>query len=343
MTNTSVAATTVSTLNFDPVNLTMLSSTVASMLTMSLAHPFEVTKIGQQLSFGNFNFGLKHANLLYYSSGLSALNVAIMTKNILRFPLYNQIIQFLERDNISFHSDNYYHHLSVITTASTQNILIAGGLTGFLESCFYIPFENLKSRMVGNSIILSERQQNLRLSNSPFMLKRRQLYVAKQVPLVQNIMETYRLKPSINFFTSFKEICQTDGLKGFFRGTLPTSMKFSCNSMINFGCYSLITEQLVSHHKQNTFALSLLTTLTCSSMIILLTQPLDFVKTRTQSNRFGPFYYSSLSDCIKKVYKEESIAAFYKGWFPRFIKVNILNFGIHLGIYTYLETAINMN
>ncbi|KAL6925995.1 hypothetical protein ACO0SA_000605 [Hanseniaspora valbyensis] len=343
MPNSDVADITVSTLDYDPVNITMLSSTVASMLTMSLAHPFEIIKIGQQLSFGNYNFGLKHLNPWYYSSGLSALNLAIVSKNILRFPLYNEIIKFLERDNDNFKRDHYHHNLSTITYASTQNILIAGGITGFLESCFYIPFENLKSRMVGNSIILSERQQNVHLSNSKYMVERRQAYIGKQTKRVQQIMEAYRVKPSINLFTSFKEICQTDGIKGFFRGTLPTCMKFSLNSMINFSCYTFITEQILSNHKHDTLSLSLLTSVACSSMIILITQPLDFIKTRTQSNRFGPFYYSSMTDCIKKIAKEETMAAFYKGWFPRFIKVNILNFGIHLGIYSYLETAINMN
>lgn len=341
MPNSAVTDITVSTLDYDPVNITMLSSTVASMVTMSLAHPFEVLKIGQQLSFNNYTFGLKHSNPIFYFSGLSALNIAIASKNVLRFPLYNQIIRLLE--NGKTEPNTYHHHLSAVTTASAQNILIAGGITGFLESCFYIPFENMKSRMVGNSIILSERAQNISLSNSPYMKERRLNYIAKQTGPIQKRMQFYQQHPSINLFTSVKEICQTDGLKGFFRGCIPTSMKFSLNSVVNFACYTLVTEQLVSQHKQNTFFLSALITFTCSSATVLITQPLDVIKTRVQSNRYGPFYYESLRDCIKKIAKEESLAGFYKGWSPRLIKVSILNFGIYLGIYSYLETAINMN
>ncbi|CAI8505292.1 unnamed protein product [Hanseniaspora opuntiae] len=348
MPNSAVSDITVSAIDNDPVNLTIISSTAASILSMSLAHPFEVIKIGQQLSFGDYGFGLKHSKLLYYSSGLSALNAAIVSKNILRFPLYNHIIKFLERDNSFFDHHKYHHHLSSLTNASANNILTAGAITGFLESCLYIPFENLKSRMVGNSILLSERQQGVHLSNSPYMVERRDLYTNKQPLKTKNIMLHYRASPSINFFTAFREICQTDGLKGFFRGTIPTAAKFSCNSIINFGVYTVINERLLIGSRPegstyNPISLALLTTLSCSSMIILITQPLDFIKTRTQSNRFGPFYYDSLTDCIRKIVAEEKVSALYKGWGPRFMKVNILNFGIHLGLYSYLETAINLN
>ncbi|KKA03081.1 hypothetical protein D499_0D01420 [Hanseniaspora uvarum DSM 2768] len=348
MPNSHVTDITISAIDNDPVNTTIISSTIASMISMSLSQPFEVIKIGQQLSFGNYGFGMKHVNVLYYSSGLSALNAAIVSKNILRFPLYNYIMKFLERNNKLFDHHKYHHHLSSITNASSHNILTAGAITGFLESCLYIPFENMKSRMVGNSILLSERAQGVHLSNSPYMVERRDLYTNKQPLHLKNTILHYRANPSINFFTAFKEICQTDGLKGFFRGTIPTATKFSCNSIINFGVYSLINERILINNKNdgssyNPLSLALLTTISCSSAIILLTQPLDFIKTRTQSNRFGPFYYGSLTDCIKKVIKEEQISALYKGWAPRLMKVNILNFGIHLGLYSYLETAINLN
>ena len=308
--------------------LILTSSALASMITMTLSHPFEVLKIGQQLAFGNYQFNLVHKQLKLYSAGLSSLNLAISTKTFLRFPIYSYLCETLE---------------SPQGKISQSHILLAGSITGFLESCWYIPFENLKSRMIGNSIGKSEREQNVSLHNSPTALQKR-IAVINARPLEnQKKLEYYRLHPSINLFTSFKEICVTDGLKGFFRGSTPTVLRSMSSSAVNFMFYSIAQKNYMEHPYEHTYTLTTLIGIAASSAVVMVSQPFDYIKTRTQSNRYGPFYYNGVLNCIKTGLKEEGFKAFYKGWFPRFIKVNIINFGVQLGLYHYVESLLERN
>jgi len=68
--------------------------------------------------------------------------------------------------------------------------------------------------------------------------------------------------------------------------------------------------------------------------------PMDTVKTRlvTQMNYPDLVPYQGISDCFRRVLKEEGVGAFYRGLTPRLFSV-VPMIGIQFGVYEVSEIS----
>ncbi|KAH3900820.1 uncharacterized protein SCODWIG_01759 [Saccharomycodes ludwigii] len=302
------------------------SSMLASITTMSLSHPFEVLKIGQQLTFGNTTFNPRH-KIKYYFKGLSSLNLAIVGKTFIRFRAYDYFCNLYENPQTG--------------EISKFDMFKVGAFLGFIESVWVIPFENLKSRLVGNGLTTSEKLQGrTNIGPLPSKLNRNPVYDIYSNRFSIYYRNEYRVKPSMTFPQAVKEIWQVDGVKGYFRGSLATMYKNMASAFIYFSFYSSMKN---AFNKENDRSKSILIGVASCSLVVIFTQPVDLIKTRLQSNRYGPRYYTGNLDCFRHTITEEGVSAFFKGWFPRLLKVGIINSGVGLGLYQYYEKILTLD
>lgn len=97
-----------------------------------MTYPFEYLKTGLQLQPKGTAFEIILPQIKSYFVGCSALNVAAFGKTILRFVTFDKLCHSLN-NNID-NNDNFQR-------LTGYNLLIAGTLTGIVESLFIIPFE----------------------------------------------------------------------------------------------------------------------------------------------------------------------------------------------------------
>lgn len=70
--------------------------------------------------------------------------------------------------------------------------------------------------------------------------------------------------------------------------------------------------------------------------------PMDTVKTRlvTQLNYPDLVPYKGIADCFSRVLKEEGVGAFYRGLWPRLLRV-VPMIGIQFGVYEVINIMFN--
>lgn len=273
---------------------------------------------------------MMHKNRVYFA-GCSALNAGVLLKTTARFTIFDYMYRVL-RDPES----------SPDTPLAGTRLLLAGALTGFAESMLIIPFENVKTIMIENSLIVSERAQNpskeeaknIKTNNLRATFHKSTLKISAR----EKAFYHYEKVPSTTLFSTVKEIYNTRGVRGFIQGTIPTIFRQVGNSVVRFTTYTTL-KQLVSPTKPldeyRAFALGFVS----SCAVVIITQPIDIIKTRMQS-KYAWQHYRNALNCAYRIFVEEGFRSYWKGWAPRLMKVG-LSGGISFGIYQYVETAIN--
>lgn len=228
-------------------------------------------------------------------------------------------------------------------------LLMAGTITGFMESLWIIPFENIKVTMIENGTKASEKSQkkekdvsNRATSKEPIQEKRPTFHASKAKPLLTS-QEAEFLKyeriPALHFFPTIKEIYLTRGIQGFLKGGVPTIFRQMSNTAVRFTVYTSL-KQAISPSKQLNEYYAFAIGLVSSCAVVAVTQPIDVVKTRMQSKYAWMSYKNSLN-CAYRIFVEEGVSKFWKGWIPRLFKVG-LSGGISFGVYQYVENLVNL-
>ena len=151
----------------------------------------------------------------------------------------------------------------------------------------------------------------------------------------------------------FKYIYENNGgLKGFYRGFIPTMICSMTSSMFYFGGYEFIKKNLYQKNysffsktnEKRDLRLNILLSGAIGGLCAWsICYPLDLIKSEIQSDdlRPGKRKYSSYLDCIKQLYQQEhSIKTFYKGVLPGMIKaipINAICFLAYEEVYRLLE------
>jgi len=133
-------------------------------------------------------------------------------------------------------------------------------------------------------------------------------------------------------------IAREQGIRGFFRGFVPTTARQAANSATRFGSYTTIKQFAEGYVKPgeklgtlSTFAIG-----GCAGFItVYVTQPLDTIKTRMQSIDATKNYKNSFY-CAASIFKQEGILTFWSGAVPRLARL-ILSGGI---VFTMYEKTI---
>ncbi|KAF2838617.1 mitochondrial tricarboxylate transporter-like protein [Patellaria atrata CBS 101060] len=129
-------------------------------------------------------------------------------------------------------------------------------------------------------------------------------------------------------------IAREQGIRGFFKGFVPTTARQSANSAVRFSSYTSL-KQLAQSYVAPGEKLGTLSTFGIGGMAgiitVYTTMPLDTVKTRMQSIESRSQYKNSFN-CAAKILKEEGILTFWSGAVPRLVRL-MLSGGIVFTMY----------
>ncbi|WPG97535.1 Hypothetical protein R9X50_00031200 [Acrodontium crateriforme] len=149
-------------------------------------------------------------------------------------------------------------------------------------------------------------------TNPIWVIKTRMLSTARDAP------GAYR---SIAHGT--KSLYQTEGIRGFYRGLLPSLFGVS-HGAIQFMAYEQLKNRWALHRKGGKAGLSNSDFLILSGISKMfagsITYPYQVVRARLQTYDAHKKYNGAI-DVVRKVYAREGIFGFYKGLFPNLIRV----------------------
>ncbi|EGX89970.1 mitochondrial tricarboxylate transporter (Ctp), putative [Cordyceps militaris CM01] len=135
-------------------------------------------------------------------------------------------------------------------------------------------------------------------------------------------------------------IARERGLRGFFQGFVPTTLRQSANSATRFGSYTFFKQIAESYTAPgeklgtaSTFGLGGLAGL----VTVIVTQPLDTLKTRMQSPEAKQVYGNTLR-CAGMIFRNEGVRTFWSGAVPRLVRL-VMSGGI---VFTMYEKSMEL-
>ncbi|KAH3663598.1 hypothetical protein OGAPHI_004999 [Ogataea philodendri] len=294
----------------------MIAGSGAAVVQTVLTYPFEYLKTTTQITnkaLTSIKYDIPTHNLRSLFVGCGGLAGGNALKASSRFLIFNQLSETMGTYGGK-------------TTA--PQVVVAGLMTGFLETLVVIPFENIKTRMIENSMethgyklpipnyypsAQADKTEKHRLTKRPGE--------SKLVNPRQKYIEYYRANPSTTFLRAVKEIYETAGLSGFKRGSLITIFRQVMNSMVWFSTYNFL-QQFIDPTRDSITDLELMGMGVASSCaVVAITQPIDVVKTRMQTKNYKPIYRDIMT-LIVKTFMQEGARKLWSGWMPRLVKVS---------------------
>lgn len=135
-------------------------------------------------------------------------------------------------------------------------------------------------------------------------------------------------------------IARERGIRGFFQGFVPTTARQAANSATRFGSYTFLKQMAESYIAPGeklgavgTFAIGGVAGL----ITVLVTQPLDTIKTRMQSIE-ARRQYGNTFRCAGMIFKQEGVSTFWSGALPRLVRL-VLSGGI---VFTMYEKSMDL-
>ncbi|KAK5155347.1 mitochondrial tricarboxylate transporter [Cryomyces antarcticus] len=129
-------------------------------------------------------------------------------------------------------------------------------------------------------------------------------------------------------------IAREQGIRGFFKGFVPTTARQAANSAVRFSSYTSI-RQLAQGYVAPGEKLGAVSTFGIGGLAgvitVYVTMPLDTVKTRMQSIESRSQYKNSFN-CAARIFREEGLLTFWSGALPRLARL-ILSGGIVFTMY----------
>ena len=120
-------------------------------------------------------------------------------------------------------------------------------------------------------------------------------------------------------------IAREKGIRGFFQGFVPTTLRQGANSGVRFSSYSAL-KQMAQGYTAPGEKLGAVTTFGIGAIAgiitVYATMPLDTVKTRMQSIEARAEYKNTLN-CAVRIFKEESVLSFWSGAVPRLMRLSM--------------------
>lgn len=142
-----------------------------------------------------------------------------------------------------------------------------------------------------------------------------------------------------NLVAAFQGLSQDKGIAGFYTGWWPGI----AGKIPSYGLTWTLFEQIkrvrssISDRSAKDIENSIMGCMASATTVCVMI-PMDTVKTRlvTQLNYPDMVPYKGISDCFRRVLKEEGIGAFYRGLVPRLLSV-VPMIGIQFGVYEFTK------
>jgi len=177
----------------------------------------------------------------------------------------------------------------------------------------------------------------------------------QQVRTASNVASNENIT-SQRTFTIVKQLFQTDGIKGFYRGFTVATFMFGVNSafiwLIYFKALDRTSKLAFFKNSQSTLSSSDLNTMTVNRALHIMLSgtlasctvnmalvPLDTIRTRhqLQLKQTGDSQSTSLRRTFQNLWAEEGLKGLWRGWTPRLVQA-LTTSGILFLSYEYLKT-----
>lgn len=323
----------------DDLRTQVIAGSVTAVFHTTLTQPFEYVKTASQLR--KAIPGIKNVVSIQpvktYFVGCSILNIGAILKTTARFGTFEQVCQLMKGPDATPE-----------TRLTGWQLAFTGIITGAVESLWIIPFENIKVRMIENSMFWNDRNEleasSKKATDAESKPISKQTFHKAQ-PSNQTLHPKYRAfleyekNPSIGMLNTIAELYKTRGLLGFVQGSMPTILRQIGNSMVRFTTYTTLKQMILSPGEPMNEAIAFSLGAFSSIAVVAFTQPLDVIKTRMQSKYAWRDYKNSLN-CCYQIFVNEGWISLWKGSVPRLFKVGLTG-GMSFGIYQYVENLMN--
>ena len=145
-------------------------------------------------------------------------------------------------------------------------------------------------------------------------------------------------RKDLRIMDAMKYMLREGGVKGLWRGNGVNVIKIAPESALKFGCYEKV-KQLIKGDSARELSIyeRFCAGSTAGAFSQTVIYPLEVMKTRLALRKTGEI--TGIADCAKKIYKEEGVKVFYKGYWPNLFGI-IPYAGIDLAIYETLKNKI---
>ncbi|ODQ64452.1 mitochondrial carrier [Nadsonia fulvescens var. elongata DSM 6958] len=362
----------------------LLTVTIAGMVAGSVEkmalYPMEYWKTRYQLH-RNIS-GLKLAqvntrdikNLSVFYTGSSVALLGTLAKSLTRFTVYNKLVHYMAEDSSNSGSTSAGTIRGGQVSTSAPKVIMAGMLTGALESVTIVPFESIKTTMIERSIARTQHsndsletkkvnpmdkvhQEKIR-DNKPHIRSRANgvspssaiksnpgaiVYRANMTPLPLEENVT-RLSETI------KNMYSQRGLTAFVQGFWPTLFRQGAYSSVRFSSYHLLKQAAYpardsdldseSAYSPSSYGVMFFGGLS-SAAAVLITQPIDVIKTRMQTVNAKAMYGSSLICVYRICLEENTVKTLWSGTVPR-LGMAFVGGAVVFQVYEMTEKLMNM-
>lgn len=150
--------------------------------------------------------------------------------------------------------------------------------------------------------------------------------LANPYDLMKVRMQSNEGKTKLSFVSEVRRILKTEGIKGLYRGTLPNVTRGAILTATKMATYDhtkhmILNSGLMKDDIKCFFVCSLVTGI----MLTITTSPIDLIKTRIMSQPLDQKFYDGMVDCAIKTVKKEGFTAFYKGFWPQWMRFGPFN------------------
>ena len=146
--------------------------------------------------------------------------------------------------------------------------------------------------------------------------------LCQPISLIKVRMESPTCQIYSGLLNGAQQIYASEGVKGFYKGLLPSIIKDVPYSTLGYAFYEKYIEifsNLGNSNRKNpiiTFFAGVFAGFTAT----LLTQPFDVIKTKIQFQNMKGKEFSNFWEVVKLIYTEDGLVGFQRGIFPRIAK-----------------------
>lgn len=192
-------------------------------------------------------------------------------------------------------------------------------------------FENIKTLLSSTKIFSSASQINFISGMGAGIFEAMVLVTPTERLKVLRQNELNLAKSSIktghsSLASSIRTILSTQGPQGFFVGFMPTAARQGLAMGVRFMLYDEMKKLITFGSNETTAVQKLLAGMSTGTVSSLLNQPIDMAKTRIQAETVkngDQARYKGTFDCLRSVLREEGISGWYRGCFPRVMRLTI--------------------
>lgn len=269
-------------INGDNLLTALISGTTAGAATATITYPLDSLKTQLQLNnsalLAKFKLDAQFSSSLsqLYKGG-SALVIGSLFKNSARLILYNWLTKFMA-------IDTYDEHGQLKRKTSAPRIVIAGAMSGFIETLWIIPFENIKITMIQNMLLQKEIRKYAgqfdvtggSKHHKPVQGSFQKQYISPHAYYTSDVLAQlksgkaaskftaqtrshhqtpkdllkirYNKHPASTFFGTVNEIYALKGIRGFTAGTCITFIRQAAISFVWLSTYNSTRQWLDPHN-----------------------------------------------------------------------------------------------